>query len=58
MTTKFYLKPDAQPRFCRARPVPYALREKIEQEIDRQVEAGVIGVQQNSYLSVSEQYEP
>ena len=42
MTAKFYLKPDAQPRFCRARPVPYSLREKIEQEIDRLVDTGVI----------------
>ena len=42
ITAKFYLKPDAQPRFCRARPVPYSLREKIEQEIDRLVDTGVI----------------
>ena len=42
VTAKFYLKPDAQPRFCRARSIPYSLREKIEQEIDWLVDTGVI----------------
>ena len=41
-TAKLYLKPGAKPKFCRARTVPTALREKIEQEIARQVEEGIL----------------
>ncbi|KAL6457444.1 hypothetical protein MHYP_G00344070 [Metynnis hypsauchen] len=36
------LKPDHQPRFCQARVVPYALRPKVEAEIDRLCKEGII----------------
>ena len=42
VSAKFYLKPDATPKFCRAHSVPYAIKSKIEDEIDRQVSAGIL----------------
>ena len=42
LSAKLYVKPGAQPKFCRARQVPFAIREKVEHEIDRQVEEGIL----------------
>ena len=42
MEAKLYLKPNAQPKFCRARQVPFAILEKVEKEIDHQVDEGII----------------
>ena len=39
---KLYVEPDAIPRFCNARPVPYALREKVENELNRLQADGII----------------
>ena len=34
---KIYLKPNSIPKFLKARPVPYALKNKIELQIERMV---------------------
>lgn len=34
-TAKLILKGDAQPKFFRPRPIPFALKEAVEQELDR-----------------------
>ena len=39
---KIHVDPTATPIFHKARPVPYALREKIEQELERLEKAGTI----------------
>lgn len=37
-----YLKENSTPKFFKARPVPYALRDKVECEIDKLVSAGIL----------------
>ena len=41
-TAKIHVDSEAQPRFCRPRTVPYALREKVDREIERLEKDGVI----------------
>ncbi|XP_061570024.1 uncharacterized protein K02A2.6-like [Cololabis saira] len=42
MEVAIALKPDYVPRFCQARVVPYALRPKVEVEIERLCDQGII----------------
>ena len=39
---KIYVDPEATPRFHRARSVPYALRDKVEQELKRLQDEGIL----------------
>ncbi|CAH0730270.1 unnamed protein product, partial [Brenthis ino] len=39
---QLHLREGASPVFCRARPVPYALRARVEAELDAMLRAGVI----------------
>ena len=48
MTAKFHINQDAQPKFFKARPVPYALRTKVEEELARLEANGVIQPRQFS----------
>ncbi|XP_036002862.1 uncharacterized protein K02A2.6-like [Fundulus heteroclitus] len=41
-TVKLSVDPKAQPRFYKPRPVPYAMRVKVEAELERLQQAGVI----------------
>ena len=39
---KIYIDPNTTPIFCKARPVPYLLKEKIEQSLDKLVAEGTL----------------
>ena len=39
---KIHVDPSAQPRFCKARTVPYALKEKVERELEQLESTGII----------------
>jgi len=36
------LKPGATACFCRPRPLPFAIKEQVERELDRPVEQGIL----------------
>ena len=39
---KLHVDPNVQPHFCKARTVPYALRELVDKELDHLVEEGIL----------------
>lgn len=39
---KIHVDPSAAPKFCKARPVPYAMRPKVEKELERLKSEGII----------------
>ena len=42
ITAKLELKDDAKPKFCKARPVPYALQNTVQEEYDRLEQQDII----------------
>ena len=42
MKATLTLKENAQPKFCKVRPVPYALKERVEKELERLESEGII----------------
>lgn len=42
------LKPDAQPKFCRARPIPFAFKKSVDEELNILEKCGVISLIQSS----------
>ena len=47
-TAKLYVDPQATPKYFRARPVPYRLKEKVEIELDRLQNLGIISPVQHA----------
>ncbi|XP_062401725.1 LOW QUALITY PROTEIN: uncharacterized protein K02A2.6-like [Sardina pilchardus] len=41
-TAKIYVDPEAKPRYFKARPLPYALKEKVETELTRLQKEGIL----------------
>ena len=42
ITAKIHVDPQAPPRFCKASPIPYALRDKVTRELERLEKASII----------------
>ncbi len=42
LEAKVHLKPDAEPKFFKPRPVPYSMQEKVGKELDRLEKNGII----------------
>ena len=39
---KIHMDPSVPPKYCKARPVPYSMRDLVEHELDKLVHEGVI----------------
>ena len=48
MEARIDVNPQAQPRFCKARPVPFALKHKVEAELDRLQKEGIVEAVQST----------
>lgn len=42
ITVKLHVKPDSKPVFRKARPVPYAIRPKVEADLDAFIKSGLL----------------
>ena len=48
MEARIDVNPQAQPRFSKARPVPFALKHKVEAELDRLQKEGIVEAMQSA----------
>ncbi|XP_067685478.1 uncharacterized protein [Haliotis asinina] len=48
MVGKIYVDPDAKPIFFKPRPLPFAMKEKVDAELDRLIDQGIISPVQHS----------
>ena len=48
MEARIDITPQAQPHFCKARPVSFALKHKVEAELDRLLEEGIVEAVQSA----------
>lgn len=53
ITVKQHVKPDSKPVFLNARPVPYALRPKVEADLDAMVATPIVPVPKKTVESRS-----
>ena len=52
MTAQVELEPGAQPRFFKSRPVPFALREQVKKELERQIKEGeLVAVEKSDWAA-------
>ena len=42
ITSSLHLKENATPKFCKARPIPYSLKSKVETELQNLQSEGII----------------
>ena len=42
VTAKIHVDPQACPRFCKPRSVPFAMKQKVEEELERLLKEGII----------------
>ena len=55
MQSKLQIQENAQPKFCKARTVPFAIKEPIEQELDHLEASGII---EKAKLQIQENAQP
>ena len=58
ITANLEMKPDASPKFCKARPVPYAFQEAVEAEYNHLETEGIVARVEFSELATAMVHVP